>query len=34
MLLINISTKKLMKNVKNANFTPISDVLFLRLAYD
>ena len=31
MLLINVSTKKLMKKVKNTNFTPISDVLFLRL---
>ena len=34
MLLINVSTKKLMKKVKNTNFTPISDVLFLRLTYN
>ena len=32
MLIINVSTKKLIKKEKNTNFTPISDVLFLRLA--
>ena len=28
MLLINVYTKKLMKKVKNTNFTPISLILF------
>ena len=34
MLLINVSTKKVNEKVKNTNFTPISDVPFLRLTYN
>ena len=31
MFLNNVSTKKLMKKVKNTNFSPFSDLLFCRL---
>ena len=31
MFLNNVSTKELIKKVKNTNFTPISDLHFLRL---